>query len=114
MKDKEWTKVGSVGVDAGLMMIGDPSYSIGANPSNDWITDDWDDFCRELFNSQEFAEHQVVNVPFSLGHEGAAVVTSTGFGDGSYDVFVKYSDEGEWGRRVAEAKIVFIEDEEIE
>lgn len=40
-----------------------------------------------------------------LGHPGAAVVMHSGYGDGSYPVYVRYNDEG----RVAEATIVFID-----
>ena len=111
MKDKKWTKVGEVGVDAGLMMIGDPCYSVDSD-ANTWATGEWTDFCSKLFESEEFDKNQAVGIPFKMGHGGAAVVTSTGFGDGVYDVFVKYSNEGDWGRRIAEAKVVFISDEE--
>ena len=31
---------------------------------------------------------------------------------GSYPVYVRYSDEGSWGKRIAEVKVVFIDDGE--
>jgi hypothetical protein len=43
---------------------------------------------------------------------GFAVATSTGFGDGTYPVYVTYSDEGAWGRRVKEMRVVFIDEED--
>ena len=48
------------------------------------------------------------------GHAGAGVAVRSGFGDGSYPVYATISDEGDWGERVKEVRIVFIgpDDEE--
>ena len=50
---------------------------------------------------------------YTKGHAGAGVVTRTGFGDGVYPVLARYED-GDWGRRVAELRVVFIGDEDDE
>ncbi len=57
---------------------------------------------------------QAGQMNFKLGHEGAGVAFSSGFGDGVYDVFARYSDEGDWGRRIAEVRIVLIEEDDEE
>jgi hypothetical protein len=51
---------------------------------------------------------------FKAGHSGAGVVFRTGYGDGFYPVYVRLTDDPEWGRRVAEARIVFIDPDEDE
>ena len=40
------------------------------------------------------------------------VVCSSGFGDGGYPVYVKRHDFGEWGKRVVEMKIEFVNEEQ--
>lgn len=90
----DWQIVGTVGVDAGLMYLGDPCY-LGDNE----------------FNYSEFIDDPIFKKVYSKGaanyngHTG--VVCTTGYGDGSYNVFVK-----KYGNRVAEMKIVFIEEGE--
>lgn len=41
-------------------------------------------------------------------NDGMGVCVSTGYGDGYYGVYVKRSNDGVWGTRIAEAKVVFI------
>jgi len=106
----EWVQIGEVGVDAGLMMIGDPCYVTHPDPANALI-EDWDKLCAHVFEETNQIHGQVAcEVPFVAGHSGAAVITSTGFGDGSYEVFAKFIDAKEWGIRIKEVKVVFIED----
>ena len=40
--------------------------------------------------------------------QASAVATSSGFGDGTYPVYIQYSAEGAWGKRVAALTVVFI------
>lgn len=42
------------------------------------------------------------------GHLGKGVCVHAGYGDGTYQVWVRYSNEGDWGIRVAELRVVFI------
>lgn len=43
---------------------------------------------------------------------GTGVAFSSGLGDGHYEVFARYQDCGDWGRRVAEVKIVMIDEDD--
>lgn len=118
MKDEKWTKVGQIGVDAGLCWVGDPCYII--HPHNGTPKDlgkDWSEFCDRLERGEKHqgkAQKGAVQFNYDMGHAGLGVAVNTGFGDGVYDVFVRYSNEGSWGRRVAELKVVFIGDDETE
>jgi len=70
--------VGSVGVDAGIVWVGDPCY-IKHHPE---IYDEtkWNDFCVKLDN-----------LP---GEICQGVCTSTNWGDGKYPVFVSFGKDG--------------------
>ena len=105
IKEKtDWQLVGNIGVDAGMIWLGDPCYlSDGKGPLQDW-----DAFCDKL--QKMGRENGSPRRVYDFGITGVAV--SSGFGDGSYNVYVKYSNEGSWGKRVAEVKVVFIGDEE--
>lgn len=113
----DWRLAGYCGVDAGLIMIGDPCYVIGPNPSNVML-EDWDTFIAWLHEEDpEFdPSDEPVNkqMPFRLGHDGAGVVFESGYGDGVYPVYIAIKDCDQWGKRIAEARIVFIDPEEDE
>jgi hypothetical protein len=95
-KSKGWKKVGVVGVDSGTIHIGDPAY-----------VEDFD-YQKDVVKGMENKKTQQLN--FKLGHKGRGVITEAGFGDGVYPVYAKISDEGEFGKRVKEIKVQFIED----
>lgn len=96
MLENKWTKVGVVGVDAGLIWVGDPCYIMGDDASN--RVKSWSEFCK-LLNVEK-----VDGVMEPLKH-GIGLAISSGYGDGVYPVSVKYNDEG----RVAALKVDFIE-----
>ena len=106
-----WQLAGHCAVDAGLIMICDPCYvhKEDGGCSSAPFSGTWDDFCAWL---AEDNYPLVKKMPFTLGHEGAGVVMSSGFGDGVYPVYVRIKDFGKWGKRVVEATILFDEDEE--
>lgn len=85
----DWTKVGQVYVDGGYVVIGDP----------------WN-----LPNDGEWYE-RIVPLDNESGevHPGIVAV-KTGFGDGIYEVQVRYEEVPGWGERVAEMRIVFIDE----
>lgn len=87
--------VGNVFVDAGLIWVGDPCYVMGDDASS--RVTDWMDFCGKL-------PERNVNAP--LG-DGTGLAISSGFGDGSYPVYVEFSDEGSWGERVSKIIVDF-------
>ena len=93
---EDWQHVGEVGVDAGLIMVGDPCYAA----DKDHPIHDWGKFCDTL-------KGDVTQLNSRLGHTGLGVVVSSGYGDGTYPVYVK-RDAGV----VTELKVVFVGNEE--
>ena len=96
--------IGNMSVDAGLCWVGDPCYVLGDEASS--RVHDWDEFCERLDSNNK-------NWSAPLG-EGTGFAVHTGFGDGSYPVYIETSDEGSWGERVKSITIEFISDEEEE
>ena len=92
---RQWERVGNVGVDSGLIWVGDPCYimpdNADLNPGADWY-----EFCDKLDNT---VPSQEWNAGISIQHFG---------GDGSYPVFIRRGRDG----LVAEVKIVFDPDNE--
>ena len=110
----EWTKVGVIGVDAGLCWIGDPCYVI-SDHCDAFDNRDWGTFLKILSKNETVADAKglqgTAQFKYSKGHDGLGVCVSTGYGDGVYDVFVKHGNDG----RVAEVKVVFInEDDDVD
>ena len=100
IKSKGTYKVGSVYVDAGIVMIGDPCYTLSDDASHRAdVAKSWDKFCEAINTHTGIAE------PFSTGF---GIVIPSGYGDGAYPVYAKYNDEG----RITEVKVVFIEENE--
>lgn len=99
----KWEHVGNCNVDAGLIWIGDPCYII---PNSRWK--EWGDFCYELFKLKDPVN--AVQFAHDLGHSGLGVCVSSGYGDGTYPVYVRKNGEG----RIIEAKILFDEEEKID
>ena len=167
--ERIWTAVeGYVDVDAGLMMVGDPCYTLpdlDYDSARDELGRDWGKFCDRLWEEEDevlkekgidphvslFKKNEDGTVvvddigrPILLSPEeemeqrkriemqkprvyhpwkkqpGAAVVTQTGFGDGTYPVIVEYVeyDHGKYGKeiRVKSVKVEFIgsDDEEVD
>lgn len=108
-KNGKWL-VGRVGVDAGMVMVGDPCYL-------DKFTDhDYDD---------EKVETQMKKGKYDYSYSGAcaatlgensagelgradAVAVSSGYGDGVYPVYAHYNHEG----RIERLEVVFVGDDE--
>lgn len=101
MKTTTKTLIGHIYVDAGLCWVGDPCYVIGEDSSHG--TKAWADFVEFLSFDGNYSE--------PLG-QGVGFAISSGFGDGSYPVYIETSNEGLWGERVKRVTIEFIEDEE--
>ena len=79
--------IGHIGVDAGIVWIGDPCYIIhrdGIVPNT--MGKDWDEFC-------EFIGYKMDKTfCHDNGIEGLGVVTATKDGDGFYEVIGFYED----------------------
>lgn len=87
----KWEKVGVIGVDAGLCWVGDPCYCVTPDSDNH-PAKTWLEFCDML--NDKFYKDGHKQFDYSLGHPGLGVVVSTGYGDGTYPVFIKKNEEG--------------------
>jgi len=72
--------IGQVGVDSGLIWIGDPCYVIHEDNLPSTLGKDWPGFCDEL--GEEFTKA----FDFPEGYEGLGICTATTYGDGVYNV----------------------------
>lgn len=94
--------IGYIDVDAGLCWIGDPCYIIPNEEGKTKRFKDWRSFCNELHENENNYQHH--EWPHQLGHQGLGITVETGYGDGSYPVFIKTNEDG----RVAEVIVRFI------
>ncbi len=101
-------QIGTVCVDAGIVMIGDPCYTLSDNASHRTdIARVWDRFCEQTFAPGPHQKgHRDGEAVEPLG-EGVGLVVSTGYGDGEYPVYVEYE-----GTRIARLVVEFINEEE--
>jgi hypothetical protein len=103
----DWVKVGTCGVDAGCIMLVDPCYVL---PNEDDQKAGKVRACYEEFLKQ--AENGFYDKGFMPFKDG--VIVSSGYGDGEYNVYVKFGLDG-WSKgRVAEVKVVFFGEQEEE
>lgn len=100
-------QVGTVFVDAGIVMVGDPCYSLPDDGSH--RVSDWSEFCNRTFDKRNELDPSGVSQP--LG-PGIGIVVPSGYGDGEYPVFIEVTEDGPWGRRVKSVTVEFITDED--
>lgn len=111
-----WDLIGHVGVDSGQMMVGDPCYL------RDWGGYEFTSppgAAGKHVPTGEYSYDGACTATCSEGGvgvlgDGLAAIAPSGFGDGEYGVYVKWSDEGAWGPRAAAMMVVFIEPDEDE
>lgn len=93
----KWVKVAYIDVDAGVVWVGDPCYSM--THESEYTPKTWSEFCDDTFNdASTIAEG--VNAPLKnrgLYDEGLGVEISAGYGDGTYPVYVKYAKDDLFG-----------------
>lgn len=83
-------KIGECGVDAGLLMVGDPCYFIGKDAVVNRRCKDWDQACNDLFcNGDSWKDRNNAFDVYGLG-----VAIGTTHGDGVYPVFLETTDKG--------------------
>lgn len=102
--------IGTVGIDAGMLYLGDPCYIVdkplGQKP--------WGEFLDDMYatsNDGEDARWWTVNSPFpnpAAGSFPAGHVVTTGWGDGEYPVEITLAKDG----RVASVTVTFLPDED--
>jgi len=86
------TQIGIVGVDAGLIMVGDPCYfldAIGNTSVAQQAYPTWSDFCDDLPK-----DNSPKQLNFERGHEGLGIVVGTTHGDGTYPVYLETTKAG--------------------
>lgn len=92
-----WEEVGVVGVDAGLIWLGDPCYCVTPD-ADEHPAKTWSEFCGML--PKQATATQQFN--YKMGHRGLGVCVSSGYGDGCYPVEVKRQNG-----RIKEVRIKF-------
>jgi len=97
--------VGEIGVDSGLVFVGDPCYfkhsKALCNP------DHWEDIIKERkrndWKPAQFYSDDMNGHTFPMG-----VITPTNYGDGSYPCYITLDSEG----RPTKLEVIFGEEEE--
>ena len=92
--------IGKCGVDSGQIMITDPCYVI----DGEFTEKHYQQVCEITL-----ADGHAGSLPYDLGHEGKAVVSSSGIGDGLYPVYATYEEVDGWGERIMKLEIDFSE-----
>ena len=101
---KVWERVGVVGVDAGLIWLGDPCYVLhGEKPKA--IGRDWGDFVKKLDLG---LGNDAMQMNYDKGHPGLGVIVTSGYGDGEYPVEVRRLEDG----TIAEVRVVFVREQD--
>lgn len=106
MAKQQWRKAGVVGVDAGVVMITDPCYVLADAGRKDALAYD-----RAVSLDQETDSPNGINgrhkrmvagdlTALELPDTYGGFLIPSGYGDGSYPLYVLVSDEGDWGTRI--------------
>ena len=83
-------RIGSVGVDSGLMYVGDPCYIVGADSTIMRKTPTWDEFYKAYLDHDDRVSIVApVTAEASLG-----IAVSSGYGDGVYPVYADFGADG--------------------
>jgi len=98
-KKSDWKSIGFCYVDSGSMMLADPCYVLSTEGAISGL------HYQEL---TKIMEEKGWGKDYYVIRDGEGIVVPSGFGDGKYEVFVKTIDTDSFGKRVAEMKIVFI------
>ena len=59
-------------------------------------------------------EEQGGQLYYEMGHPGLGIVSSSGWGDGAYEVYAHKKDFGKYGERVVKLEVVLIDDKDTE
>lgn len=98
--DDGWERVGVVGVDAGLVWLGDPCYILHTRKPKA-IGKAWGDLAKSL---DLRLGNDAVQMNHDKGHPGLGVIVTSGYGDGEYPVEVRRLEDG----TIAEVRVVFV------
>jgi len=81
-------QIGTVGVDAGMLMVGDPCYFVGKDATINERCNNWKQACDDIFCKDGVDRDEGMDV-YRLG-----VAVSTTYGDGEYKVFLETTKAG--------------------
>ena len=81
--------IGHCGVDAGMLMGGDPCYFVGKDSTINERCDKWSTACKDVFCKPETNDRNVAMDVYGLG-----VAIATTHGDGVYPVYLSISKTG--------------------
>lgn len=101
-------KIGEIGVDSGQVVVTDPCYL------KDWKDGHFEDGAKP---DNDYARCCVASLKPEGGGEvegRSAVCSSTGWGDGSYPVYVEYDRDGRVARLIVEFDEEYEPEEEEE
>jgi len=86
-------KIGVCGVDAGLLMVGDPCYfwRNGEESAAEESIKEWPEVCDKI---KELDKNSGYQLNFKMGHAGLGVIVETTYGDGVYPVFLETTEKG--------------------
>lgn len=100
----KWIELGVVGVDSGQLLIIDPCYFNEHKLVSSY---------EEILKARGFPDKRnyADQLKYDLGHDGLGVVFDSGIGDGIYKVYGKLKDFGKLGKRLAEVRIVLIDED---
>lgn len=92
-KEAKWVEIGKVGVDAGMLMIGDPCYFIGDEAAARHPFPTWDRFIAAQ-QDREGPDFELLHqIEFRPGSTGLGVVAATAHGDGLFTVYALKADK---------------------
>jgi len=101
IKEAVKKQIGVVGVDSGTLWLSDPAYVLHKDKPPKDIGKDWDDLVKTF----EGGYHQY---KYDKGHDGLGVSVSTGYGDGTYPVYVDQDEN----KRIKSVTVEFINNKE--
>jgi hypothetical protein len=87
-----WKRVGCIGVDACMVMIGDPCHVLDKKRAKDFGTD-WDGFVQRVVGEWRKKGRNGAQLLYDKGHPGLAVVVDSNAADGVYEVWGRFEFE---------------------
>ena len=88
--------IGEVGVDSGQLLVCDPCYirSQWKDTNFDKVKEPTGEFSYDGCCQATCSKDSAGQLNYSMGHAGAGVVFSSGYGDGTYPVYAKKNAHG--------------------
>jgi hypothetical protein len=98
----DWEQIAAIGVDAGLVWLGDPCYTM--TPDTPYVVaPSWQEFVRAVF--AKMANTDIARFEKSDDWGDIGVAVQSGLGDGVYPVYVRRDSVS---GRIAELRVEFL------